>query len=374
MQTTLFMLLYGNYFSLHRYVLLPLLLQAPERLDVRLWLNVVGADTIDWLLQHVPDSWTLYVSDRNVPKYRAMRYMFNDSKHGIHTPWITWLDDDTLITASDDWLARTSDFIVDNPDVVLFGKEQFRRRSPGVDRWIRNAEWYEGRSVQNVYGADGIRFVQGCYWWLKTSVLRQLDWPDPRLNHNGGDTALSEAIWQQQLVQADFAYGVDGDIADRRGYVEAPAGSTKSVVYRSDSNLVTAAPCNYAKRFAAVGRAYCAVSADTLYPIKMHVKRRKRPIASRYSKHRRSVQTTAAKRGGRKESVQATPRKKRVLAPAQHKLPAYERHDDTKQVTTNYLSRPIVKTPRKPRIHGAVKSAVKKTLKLLLSERQHRKH
>jgi hypothetical protein len=59
--------------------------------------------------------------------------------------------------------------------------------------------------------------------------MKQLDWPDPRLNHNGGDTLLGEAIRQQQLPRHAFHYGVKINKYKRRGFREKPAGSISNV-------------------------------------------------------------------------------------------------------------------------------------------------
>jgi hypothetical protein len=74
--------------------------------------------------------------------------------------------------------------------------------------------------------APGITFATGGYWWLRTDVIRQLDWPDERLSHNGGDTLLGEAIRQQGWPFHKNNYGVKVNAAPRRGLHEAPAGSS----------------------------------------------------------------------------------------------------------------------------------------------------
>ena len=75
----------------------------------------------------------------------------------------------------------------------------------------------------------GVSFMTGGYVWLRTDIMRQLDWPDERLNHNGGDTLLGEAIRQQGLPRHHFDYGVAVNKAKRRGLSERPAGSKQNV-------------------------------------------------------------------------------------------------------------------------------------------------
>lgn len=370
MLSTLFMLLYGDYASLHKYVLAPLLLQSADRLDVRLWLNVVSIDTIDWFLNHAPASWYIYVSDQNVPKYKAMRYMFNDNARPIRTPWITWFDDDTLITAPDSWLNRTAEFIIANPDVALFGKEQFKHHLSGMEAWIAQSSWYNGRAFQQTYGACGIRYVQGCYWWLKTAILAQLDWPDQRLNHNGGDTLLSEAIWQQQFQQAEFFYGIDGDIADRRGHVERPAGSTQPVTYKSDGQLplMCGKMANYRAQFTRVNRPYSAVAARWLLPITPTVSKRRRAITQPRSKPSQQVVKSVGSKP-RRTAVSSTTASDKSKQPQQQR----RAKPSGNQVTTMYLSRPDRSAASHEKRSRPAKTANNKTLKTLLAERHVRK-
>lgn len=238
--TTVFMLLYGDYPEWHKKVLPPLLKQPQEKLDVRLWLNVVCLDTLKWLKINAPKDWLIYLSDRNIPKYRVMRQLFHDTVYPITTEWLTWFDDDTPIIA-DDWLEKTLEFIANTRNVAFFGRVSPKGHNAGVKKWIETADWYTGRPLQRInvdnYHGPGICFVQGCYWWLRADVMRMLDWPDKRLNHNGGDTALSEAIWQARLTQCNFWYGVDRGEAPRRGLTEPPAGFKFKRATKSDGRV-----------------------------------------------------------------------------------------------------------------------------------------
>ena len=256
MITTLFMLLYGDYANLHRRVLEPLAQQPTEQIGVRLWLNTVCCETLQWLLDNAPSEWVIYVSDENVPKYKVMRQLFNEQRRPITTPWVTWFDDDTVINEHD-WLSKTVSFTEAHPDVTIFGKECSKPHLSGVEAWIRKATWYRKRSFQRGRSKRQrrIKFIQGSYWWLRTAALRAVDWPDPRLNHNGGDTALSEAMWQHNFDQTAYTYGVAVDCVDRRGLTEKPAGSKESA-YASDNSrpaMVGAMP-EYKRLIAASGR------------------------------------------------------------------------------------------------------------------------
>lgn len=296
--STAFMLLYGDYHALHCRALEPLLAQPADRIDVRLWLNVVCSDTAAWVAEHAPPEWLVYVLDRNVPKYRAMASLFNDPAHPIETPWITWFDDDSIVTNAD-WLDKTWEFITCHPNVALFGRECRKRHMSGVENWISKAGWYRKRAFQKVASkVRGIRFIQGCYWWLLRAVQLQLRWPDPRLNHNGGDTALSEALWQNQLDQANFTYGVAVDTENRRGFTERPAGATNERAHRSDNS--TASMAGAVSRYMSIfEKATCdtvmivgkgaklpgRIFTPPAAPVKVHKPKAKsvaRPVTARY--------------------------------------------------------------------------------------------
>ena len=93
-----------------------------------------------------------------------------------------------------------------------------------------------GANDVSANGATRICFIQGSYWWIRTQAIRRLDWPDKRLRHNGGDTALSEAVWQARLPQHGYTYGVEIDCFPRRGRSEVPAGFKSKIKNHSDNS------------------------------------------------------------------------------------------------------------------------------------------
>jgi len=220
--TTIFMLVYGDYHKLHRATLEAFMRQKYSNARVRLWLNVVCLETLDWLLTVVPKDWLLYISSENVPKYKVMWKLFNDPVNPIETPWITWFDDDIVTTP--EWFSGALGFIAGDPHISFFGAQFWRPHSSGVKHWLKTARWYKRQPFSAYQGTNGIWFIRGSYWWLETAVMRQLDWPDPRLVHNGGDTALSEAILQLKLKQREYYLGTSTDFAPRRGRSDRPAG------------------------------------------------------------------------------------------------------------------------------------------------------
>lgn len=230
MFATAFALLYGNYHKLHKRFLQAIIERVPQNsVQVRLWLNTVCEDTRTWITKNQQPNWLVYDSkDENRPKYKVLRYVFHDEDYPIETPWVIWFDDDAIITDAD-WFERTQRFIqAHEPNVHFFGQQLRRGHQPGYKAFLKQARWYTGRAPQQLrdpgYRGPGITFVQGSYWWLKTDAMRQINWPDHRLSHNGGDTLLSEALWQQHIKQHDFHYGVAINSAPRRGLSESPAG------------------------------------------------------------------------------------------------------------------------------------------------------
>ena len=73
-------------------------------------------------------------------------------------------------------------------------------------------------NYRNTGKGDGrwIFIVGGC-WWIRTSAIRELDWPDPRLAKEGDDVYLGEAIRQQgwEMAHVEAAVGINQSL--RRG-------------------------------------------------------------------------------------------------------------------------------------------------------------
>ena len=68
---------------------------------------------------------------------------------------------------------------------------------------------YESASVR-------FDFVTGGFWALRTQVIHQLDWPDPRLVQAGEDFLLAEALRQNGLTLGHFSDGIRINDAPRR--------------------------------------------------------------------------------------------------------------------------------------------------------------
>lgn len=231
---TIYGLLYGNDYKLHKRFLDGLFVHTPAgEASIRLWCNTVCQQTKDLLETHQRSTKldaAAYFSDENVPKYKAMGVMFREMWIPT-TPWIVWFDDDSYIE-NGDWWSRTRTYLEKRTDVCYMGQPWYVHHLPGQWAFIQKATWFKGKpselcpTKKKGVCIPGITFAQGAYWWLKTDLRNQIDWPDPRLSHNGGDTLLGEAVRQQGKSLTKYYHGVVINKAKRRGISERPAGSS----------------------------------------------------------------------------------------------------------------------------------------------------
>ena len=111
-------------------------------------------------------------------------------------------------------------------NICYVGQPWFVHHLPGQWEFMQRATWFKGRPSELILGKPGVNFATGSYWWLRADVQTSIDWPDVRLGHNGGDTLLGEAIYQNGLPFHKCDYGVKVNAGKRRGYSETPAGAT----------------------------------------------------------------------------------------------------------------------------------------------------
>jgi GT2 family glycosyltransferase len=226
---------YGKYHDIHRRNIESLRAHLPKD-DAKLvcWANTVCNETIS-MLYDLGDAFpgmVLIDSNENVPKYKAMRRMYYDEKTRPETPWILWLDDDTYVTKPD-WWKRTKAFIEATQDACYVGQRWYVHHLEGQWDFIKASSWFQGKEPEMLATRSGgkkpgVWFMTGGYVWLRTDLMQELNWPDERLNHNGGDTLLGEAVRQLGRTRHHFDYGVAVNKAKRRGRSEKPAGSKKN--------------------------------------------------------------------------------------------------------------------------------------------------
>lgn len=220
-------LVYGDYPDLHRR-LLHILTHKPRETPALLWLNEPGEESLQMIeaFCRQPAYNTNYIRPGdNVHKYVAMRHMFEEL--GDETKWIVWFDDDARMEDLR-WFDLMVGYIEarQSENICYVGQPWFVDYLPGQLAFIQAAKWYKGVSPTMRGRKMIIEFAQGSYWWLRRDVQKELDWPDPRLEHNGGDTLLGEAIRQQGLPFHKFWKGIKPNDSPRRGFHQRPAGST----------------------------------------------------------------------------------------------------------------------------------------------------
>ena len=235
MFATIHILCYGDYYDMHKRLFHSLQRYLPaDEARVVVWGNQLSKrcqDLVYSSLKPFHDPWAC-MFDGNKPKYEVMRELWTCPTTAPQTPWTLWLDDDTHIVAPD-WWEKTKGIIESkkSENICYAGFKWYVHHLPGQEQFIRESEWYQGRPWEmcptrnRKVKKPGITFANGAYVWLRTDVLKQLNWPDPRLVHNGGDTLLGEAVRQQGLPFHEIKYGVKGNDAKRRGRSDKPAGS-----------------------------------------------------------------------------------------------------------------------------------------------------
>jgi len=230
---TVYALFYGKYFDLHKRLIDSLMKYLPPgEARVVCWANTVRQETLNELYKlrdHFGASSMVIDSKENVPKYIAMRKMYHEVAKP-DTDWILWLDDDTYIVKKD-WWKRTKDFLQSTPDACYVGQKWYVHHLDGQWDFIKASKWFQGLEPE-LLGTKtpgvmkpGVWFMTGGYVWLRTCLMENLNWPDPRLSHNGGDTLLGEAVRQFGLPRHHYDYGVAVNKARRRGLSESPAGA-----------------------------------------------------------------------------------------------------------------------------------------------------
>jgi hypothetical protein len=223
-------LLYGNYPGLHQR-LLHGFRNIPFNAGVRLLGNALHPDSeklVHTFADSRPKETTVsYLWPENVPKYLRMRSAFEELKVEDKFDWLIWFDDDSYISDTS-WYNLTVQYIMEKrgEQICYFGQPWYMYHLPGQESFIKKSKWFKNAPFEVVNNFAGINFAQGAYWGLSVKALRELDWPDPRLRHNGGDTLLAEAVRQQGWKFHRFCKGVIINNGKRRGISEAPAGTS----------------------------------------------------------------------------------------------------------------------------------------------------
>lgn len=233
---TLFVLLYGDFFDMHRRCLSAVAKTTPaDRVEVRVGSNELGRRSLDLVHSMIREGRIShhYHHRENRRKYPVMREMFWDPERPIATDWLIWFDDDTFCDRNPDWLALLSHQIVNHPGCDMFGPHRFYRLSEGQPAWIREAPWYRGKpfrdkSGKEVPNGDCVHFASGSLICLRTAAMREADIPCKRLGHNGGDWTIGEQLHQAGFKLKGWCNAraeVEWSAVPRRGLSEVHPGT-----------------------------------------------------------------------------------------------------------------------------------------------------
>ena len=245
MSCSLLVLLYGDFPGLHARCLLSVLSTTPVTSELRVGINALSRPALESLadILEISDNdvlgidgsrsfvfsgrrVTLYSKrNENIKKYPMMRRMLADP--AITTEWLAWFDDDTWIAQDSRWW-DTAELMAEKPGNVYMGEPWSYPYSDKHQKFIVGRPWYRGRAFGVIAGKPGVLFCTGGFWMARQALLSELNWPDPAIGHNGGDTLLSEAIRQRGLRLTPFPtkqLGIHVNDHPRRGYREAPVGT-----------------------------------------------------------------------------------------------------------------------------------------------------
>lgn len=249
---TVLVLLYGDHTNLHRKCLTAIKDSIPATTPLRIGLNDVCEATCTWLeggyldpqmlvpgtlaagnvMRGIEQGRILYYStqNENLKKYPMMQRMLWEDP--IKTPWAVWFDDDTIVAQDSPWWLELEKMAKVKSNMYL-GEPWWVHYLPGQWDFIKGRSWFKGKEPQLVRGKPGIGFHTGGFVAIRTKILKALQWPDESLLHNGGDTLLSEAVRQMGGKINKFPtkkLGLHVNSQPRRGYREAPAGSTVDIL------------------------------------------------------------------------------------------------------------------------------------------------
>lgn len=226
MEATLFALLTGgDNYDLHRRLLLSLAAHAPpDKVEVRLWLSGAPEKTRRLASKL---GFSFIISRGDIPKFTAMRGLFHSNGSGpfgdITTPWLIWFDG-TSYVSSPCWWEQTRRFIAthDHESICYIGQPWDIQWYPGQWSFVQDQKWFTAKPPMQIRGRPGTVFAHGGYFWLRTNVMKLLDWPGPNISCNGGDYFLGEAIRQQGLRFHPFNFGVEVSRTPDSILVETP--------------------------------------------------------------------------------------------------------------------------------------------------------
>lgn len=205
--------------------------------------NAVCAETREYLEGLRSDGALdrLILSDDNLNKCPMMRRMVD----GLNSEFLWWLDDDSYVE-SPGALPDRLRIARESPEshmmwghVFFFDNENDFSYGTDVTGYVRRAPWYRGlEPPSRTPGGEGTGdgrwfFPTGGCWFIRSSAIRALDWPDPALVKRNDDVFLAEAIRQQGWEFRDIGpCGVAINTEPRRGIGEDRATMERQMAER----------------------------------------------------------------------------------------------------------------------------------------------
>lgn len=230
---TICMVMYGSdYFEMQKKALTSILSTIPAKhRQIRIGTNALGPQCLNWLrsLQASGDVQVLIVHEENHFKYPVMRELFNHE--APLDQWVLWFDDDTIADLNPNWAYDFAKAIPELPARCgAAGRVLYSRLSPTQRAYYATRPWWRGRQLQlpsrgESVNGENVFFLHGGWWAMRTSVIRELDIPDPQLKNNGGDICIGEMLHQNSYAIAHLTDLVRISSAPRRGESQPHFGS-----------------------------------------------------------------------------------------------------------------------------------------------------
>ena len=124
----------------------------------------------------------------------------------VDRPYVMWFDDDSFLQpeAGDPTWLDSIDSRLREPDVGMLGGVYHQRLKEQRRQWLERHPKYRGMPLHPMYEY----FVTGGWWTAKMDLLRELEWPQTDLYHNGGDRLLGTLMTQAGYRLSDYRRGV----------------------------------------------------------------------------------------------------------------------------------------------------------------------
>lgn len=213
-----------SYYDLHKRWLDGFLATTPlDRVELRIGLNGVGADS-EKLIYGLPKELSIgvYGPNENIYKYPRLRMMLYDDDNPITTEWVVQIDDDADFIYGN-WVDLLEPMMIQGIQrgARCFGEHYMFFLRPNQLAWHKKRYWWKGRDpIKYKSVLSRVDFITGGWWAMRFADLKELNWPDPELRHNGGDVMLGSAMYQQGWPIFNCSKVIDVHNSPTRGFVE----------------------------------------------------------------------------------------------------------------------------------------------------------